>query len=108
MLSKWNSKITGRGLPPMGMSLVTLQEEMKGCMRIRLYEQSMDSGKRYAVEMVAMNDWAGQGKLTDFLGGLDHDFARQFFDAAIKVIADYDWQKGKVVLEAGLPKECYE
>jgi len=93
---------------PSGLQLVTLQEVKKGCMRIRLYEQSTDPGKLYAVEMMAWNDWAGQGKLTDFLCGLDHDFARKFFDAAVKVIADYDWEKGECVLEANLPPACDE
>jgi hypothetical protein len=76
-----------------------VKEEHKGRLRIRLYRQATAFGLRFAVEVAAWNEWAGQGKIIDLLGGLTHDQARSTFAAAVATYADYDWMTGECVLE---------
>ena len=77
-----------------------LAQYFKGCLRFRLLEYKTTAGETmYAIEIVAWNNWAGQGKILFVRAGLNYDLARAGFKELIGRIRDYDWAEGEYVFE---------
>jgi hypothetical protein len=78
-----------------------LEEQHRGCLRIRLYRFGTDTGPTFGVEVSAWNGWAGQAKLLAFTGGFTEEAARGVFASVLSEVVDYDWMTGEVVLADG-------
>jgi hypothetical protein len=77
-----------------------MDEVFKGNLRIRIHRmRTIDSSLTCFVEVVAWNEWAGQGKLLYAQGGIDLEDAKELFAFLIATLRGYDWHDNEVLLE---------